>query len=88
VGLSDATGPDEDDVGALAHEVEGGGALDDVAVDGCRSGEVVGVEGGHREDARALDGRAGALFEMHPELLAHQVVDDARRRIVARDGLL
>src|SRR5271163_3817303 len=79
VGFADPAGPDEHDVAALAYEVEGGSALDDVAVDGGGSGEVIGVEGGHWEDARAFDRRAGAVFQMDAELIAHQVIDHARR---------
>src|SRR5580658_7681277 len=39
VGFSDPAGSDEDDVAALAHKVESGSALDDVAVDGGGTGE-------------------------------------------------
>jgi hypothetical protein len=50
VGFPDPAGPDEHDVAALADEVEGGRALDDVAIDGAGTGEVVGVERRRRED--------------------------------------
>jgi hypothetical protein len=88
VGFSDSAGPDEHDVAALAHKVESGRALDNVAVDGGGSGEVVGVEGGYWEDARTFDCRACAVFQMDAELIAHERIDHAQRRIVARDRLL
>ena len=88
VSFSNAARAHEDDVGALADEGERGGALDEIAVDLLRAREVVRVECGHGEQARPLDGGAGALFEVHTELVSHEVVHDGRGGVVAGNGFL
>jgi hypothetical protein len=54
VGLADAGGADEDAVCLLVDEFEGGGAHDDLAVDGLGVVEVEGVEAGKGEPPRVL----------------------------------
>ena len=88
VGFPDAGGSEKDDVGALAYEVERGRARDQIAIDAVGVIEVIGVEGGERKQAGALEGGAGARFELHAELIAHEPIEQGGGRIVSRDGLL
>jgi len=62
MGLADAGGTDEDDVGFVGDEVERGSAVDEVLVDALGVVEVVGVQGREREDVGASQGCFCALL--------------------------
>jgi hypothetical protein len=88
MGFANAAGTEKDAVGFVANEVECGDSGDDIPVDGLGVVEVVGIEGGEREDGGALQGGPSVTFELHAQLLAHQMVEERGGRVVARDGFL
>jgi hypothetical protein len=88
VGLADAAGPDEDDVGLFGDKVERGGLVDQDSVDLFWVVEVVCVEGGERKDGGALECGGHASLGLETQLLAHEVVEQRGGRIVSGDGFL
>ena len=77
MGLADTARANEYDVGAFTDEVESCGTFHDIAVNRLRTGEVIDVEASDWEYPSAFDRDAGALFQMHPQLVTHEMVQDA-----------
>jgi hypothetical protein len=75
--LADAARSDENDVASFANEVECCRSFDNISVDRLWAGEVIHVQASYWKDAGAFDGGSRPLLQVHPELVTHQVVNDA-----------
>ena len=85
-GLAEAVGAEQNEVAALLDEVEGQGALDDVALDLLGPVPVEVGDGLEAADAGALEASLEAAPRTFGQLEADDLLDDLARREAALGG--